>query len=257
LYFNDTYSITQNLNLSAGLRFDDYDDFGDALNPNIGVVYKLNEKVSFKTLYSHSFRAPSWIELTSNSTLQAEKSNSLEGGIIYKQNPQNTLRLNLYTSKIDDMISKDPTTRKYIQNSKNQFLGSEVEYIFIPDNQIELNFFASYIKAQDKDKKDLPDVANILASTSLTYETDSGFIFGSVLRYVSSPKRATNDTRDEIDESLIFDQTITYEYKDFTASFTIKDLFNNGTYYALPINRQRQDFYDGGREVMFNLGLDF
>jgi iron complex outermembrane receptor protein len=257
IYLNDTYALTQSLNISAGFRFDEYDDFGDALNPNVGLVYKLNKKITLKALYSHSFRAPSWVELTSNPTLQAEKSNSLEAGLIYKHNQQNTLRLNLYTSKIDDMISKDFTTRKYIQYSNSNFLGSEVEYIFIPNNQLELNIFASYIDAQDKNNVDLADVAHIIASTSISYETDNGFTFGSVLRYVSPSKRSSNDIRGDMQDSLVFDQSITYEYKDFTASLTIKDLFNNNTYYALPNNTQQQDFDDGGREVVFNIRLDF
>ncbi len=257
LYFNNTYNLSKKLNLSTGFRYDHYNDFGSALNPNLGLVYKINSQLSFKALYSHSYRAPSWIELTSNPILNAEKSNSLEIGTIYKANQQNTIRINAYSTKISDMITKSIITNEYIQTSQNDFLGVEFEYIFSPNNQLEFNFFASHVEAKNDDEKDLEGIANLLASTSITYELDSGFTFGSVLKYTSSPYRNTLDTRTKLPESFIFDQTISYEYKDFTASVIIKDLFNHGIYYALPKNNYKQDFDDGGREIMFNIELDF
>ena len=255
IYLNDNYSLLSNLELSAGIRYDHYSDFGDAYSPNLGLVYRLNEEIRFKALYSHAFRAPSWVELTSNPNLEAEKSNSIEAGVIFKQNQQNTLRLNFYTSKIEDMITKPAST--YIQNSHNHFLGSELEYIYLANNQTEINFLASYVKAEDENGNDLTDVANILASASLTYELDSGITFGSLLKYVSSSNRSSNDTRDQIAQSFIFDQTISYTYKDFTTSLVLKDLFDAGTYYALPQNSYAKDFDDGGRTIMLNASLEF
>ncbi len=256
IYLNNNYSVSSELDLSTGIRYDHYSDFGDAYSPNLGLVYRLNEKTRFKALYSHAFRAPSWVELTSNSNLEAEKSNSIEGGVIFKQNQQNVIRLNFYATKLKDMITKD-STGIYTQNLKNNFLGSEVEYIYSPNNQTELNFFASYIDAEDEDGNDLADVANILASTSLTYELNSGFTFGSLLKYISSSKRSNTDLREEMPYSLIFDQTISYTYKDFTSTFVLKDLFDAGTYYALPQNNYGNDFYDEGRTFLLNVALEF
>ncbi|NPA58941.1 MAG: TonB-dependent receptor [Epsilonproteobacteria bacterium] len=257
IYLNNTYSLTQNFNLSTGLRYDNYDDFGNTFNPNIGLVYKLNPEISFKALYSHSFRAPSWVELTSNPILKAEKSNSIEVGAIYKPNQQHTIRFNVYSTRINDMITKSITTQRYIQSSKNSFLGAEVEYIYTPNNQLEFNLFASHIEPESEDKIDLPNVANLLASASLTYQTSAGLNFGSVLRYTSSPNRDTGDYRTQLTDSFVFDQTISYEYKDFTIALNIKNLFNDSIYYPLPNSRNQQDFDDGGREFMLNLALDF
>ena len=86
VYLNDTYSVNENLDISAGLRYDYYNDIGNACSPTLGFVYRFNERVRIKGLYSHSFRAPSWIELTSNFDLNPETSDSFEMGIIFKQN---------------------------------------------------------------------------------------------------------------------------------------------------------------------------
>lgn len=259
LYLNNNYSFSSNFDISAGLRYDNYSDYGNSYSPNLGLVYRLTPEVRLKALYSHSFRAPSWIELTSNSSLEAETSDSLEMGIVFKANQNNILRFNLFASKIEDMIAKD-TAGQYVQNSENNFYGSEIEYIYSPNTKTELNFLASYIKAEDKDGNDLADVANILASTSLIYELDSHFTFGSLLQYVSSSKRSEVDsleTRDKMKDSLIFDQTISYAFKDFTASLIIKDLFDAGTYYALPRNANGTDFDDGGRKFLIKASMEF
>ncbi len=256
LYLNDKYSPISSIDISAGLRYDHYSDFGNSYAPNLGIVYRLNEEIRFKALYSHAFRAPSWVELTSNDTLEAEHADSIEAGIIFKKNQQNLLRVNFFVSKIKDMIAKD-LTGQYVQNTQNDFFGSELEYIYSPNNQTEFNFLASYIKAEDEDGNDLADIANILASTSLTYQLNSGFTFGSLLKYISSSKRSATDTRDDMPDSILFDQTISYTYKDFTASLIFKDLFDTGTYYALAKNPYEKDFDDKGRTIMLKASLEF
>lgn len=257
LYLNDNYSISSDIDLSAGFRYDHYSDFGNSYAPNIGLVYRITEKVKFKTLYSNAFRAPSWIELTSNSKLKAESSNSLETGFIYKQNQNNILRVNFYTTKINDMITKNPTTKKYVQNSTNDFLGSELEYIYSPNNQMEINLFTSYIKATDDNGNDLANIANILTSSSLVYELESGFTFGSLIKYISSSKRAIDDTRNNMDNSITLDQTISYSYKNFSTSLIIKDIFDSNRYYALEKNDYNIDFNDGGRVIALKASLEF
>ena len=261
LYLNDNYSVSSDFDISAGLRYDHYSDYGNSYSPNLGIVYRLNPEIRLKALYSHSFRAPSWVELTDVKLsgypdLEAETSDSIEMGIVFKPNPNNILRVNLFTSKIKNMIAKD-STGHYVQDSQNHFYGSEIEYIYSPNTKTELNFFASYIKAEDEDGNDLADVANILASTSLTYEFDSHFTFGSLLRYVSSSKRSSLDTREKMKDSLIFNQTISYAFKDFTASLIIKDLFDAGTNYALPRNNNDTDFDDDGRGFLIKASMEF
>jgi outer membrane receptor protein involved in Fe transport len=254
LYLNDNYILSSSLDISAGVRYDHYSDFGNSLSPTVGAVYRVTKKIKLKALYSHAFRAPSWVELTSNPNLQAEKSDSLEAGIIYKPNNEHIIRANFYTSKIDDMIIRSTT---YLQDSFNKFRGSELEYIYMPNNQIELNFFASYIDAKDKHDDALVDIANVLASTALIYDTSNGFSFGSLLKYVSSSKRSKTDTRDELPQSFIFDQTISYNFKNFTARLIVKDLFDNSTYYALPPSATNNDFNDGGRTLLLKAEMKF
>lgn len=256
IYLNDTYNLNSDIDISAGIRYDNYSDYGSSSSPNLGIVYRYNDKLSFKALYSHSFRAPSWIELTSNSELEAESSKSIETGLIYKPNFQNLLRINFYKSVIKDMIKKNKA-REYVQDTKNNFYGAELEYLYTPSSQVEMNFFASYINAKDHYKNDLPGVANIIASTTFNYKIGSSITLGSILKYVSKPEQPNGD---KMDDSITFDQSISYYFKDITTSLVIKDFFNAGTYYALPkndMNKYDQDFDDGGRKILIKLSMEF
>jgi len=257
VYLNDTYTLGTNTDITAGVRYDNYSDFGDSFSPSFGLVYRASEDIRLKVLYSHSYRAPSWIELTSNTTLKAEKSDSIEAGVIYKQNSISTLKVNIFASEIENMITQP--SKEYIQNKQAEFYGSELEYIFQTNKNLEFNLFASYINAKDEDGLDLPNVANILGTTSLTYSLDSGLSFGSLLKYVSSSKREVTDTRADKKSSLIFDETLSYAYHSISANFIIKDLFNRGSYYAMPLrsNTNSVDYYDGGRTFMLKLAWNF
>jgi len=253
IYLNDMYNISSSMDISAGLRFDDYSDSGDNYSPTIGMIYRATQDLKLKILYAHAFRAPSWIELTSNKDLEAEVSNSIEAGVIYKKSSDHILRLNFYHTNLDNMITK---VKKYIQEETTTFNGAELEYVYSYDKKLDLDLLASYIDARDVHDEVLPDVANILASASMIYDLDNGISFGSLLKYISSSKRSDTDTRDDFKSSLIFDETISYEFKDLTATFIIKDLFDQGTYYAMPQSRGN-DFYDTGRSFILKASMEF
>ena len=51
------------LALTGGLRYDNYSDVGDSLNPSAALVYSPIDKLSLKAIYGSAFRAPSMQEL--------------------------------------------------------------------------------------------------------------------------------------------------------------------------------------------------
>ncbi len=261
LFLSNNYNVNEILTLSAGARYENYSDFGDSLVPNLGAVVKVGDKIRVKATYSNSYRAPSWIELTSNENLNAEKAQTYELGFVYKQNSYNVFRINAYSTKIKGVIKK--IGRNYEQESENNFLGTEVEYLFSPNEQIEFSVNASHIDAKDKNGKKLVDIADTIVSSSFIYEFDSGITTGSTLKYLSSSKRAESDVRDDFDDSIIFNQTISYNLDKLTFSFVIKDLFNNGTKYPSLYSTlynaplYSNDYSDEGRTFLLKASLEF
>jgi iron complex outermembrane recepter protein len=49
---------TQRIDLSLAGRHDDYDDFGDTFNPQLGLVWSPNEQWTLRAAYAEAFRAP-------------------------------------------------------------------------------------------------------------------------------------------------------------------------------------------------------
>ena len=256
VYCNNTHHLTPSIDISAGLRYDNFSDYGDSLNPNLGAVYRYSDALIFKTLYSRAYRAPFWLELTSNADLKAEVSDTIEAGVILKHNLNNILRLNIYASKLDYMIKHD-ANRVYQNISKSKFLGSELEYTYTPNNQLQLSFLASYIDARDEHDNPLADVANIVSSASLTYSFDNGFTLGSLLQYLSASKRVQEDTREDFPSSLFFDQTLSYTFKTYHFYFTIKDLFDHKRSFAAPKGSYRDDFQAEGRAFLVKASVEF
>ena len=55
--------ITDELRMNAGIRYDDYEQFGGAVSPRAGLLYSPMESTHLKALYGKAFRAPSAYEL--------------------------------------------------------------------------------------------------------------------------------------------------------------------------------------------------
>lgn len=58
LYLQDEYRPSDRLGVTAGVRYDHYDSFGESVNPRLALVYGLDAATTLKLLYGQAFRAP-------------------------------------------------------------------------------------------------------------------------------------------------------------------------------------------------------
>ncbi|NQZ82010.1 MAG: TonB-dependent receptor [Colwellia sp.] len=58
--------VTKLVNLNLSIRYDHYSDFGDTLNPKLGITYRYSPDLIFRASAGTGFRAPSLYELFSN-----------------------------------------------------------------------------------------------------------------------------------------------------------------------------------------------
>ena len=65
-YADGRWEITKSLSLSAGVRWDRYDSFGDTVNPRAALIWKPREGATLKLLYGEAFRAPNIYQLDYN-----------------------------------------------------------------------------------------------------------------------------------------------------------------------------------------------
>lgn len=58
LYLQDEYRPSDRLGVTAGVRYDHYDSFGESVSPRLALVYGLAPATTVKLLYGEAFRAP-------------------------------------------------------------------------------------------------------------------------------------------------------------------------------------------------------
>lgn len=86
LYLQDEVTLTKNLSLNAGFRYDYYNHFDSSTDPRAALIYRPRTQTAFKFIYGEAFRAPNVYELyysiapnLPNPTLRPEKIRNLEG----------------------------------------------------------------------------------------------------------------------------------------------------------------------------------
>jgi iron complex outermembrane receptor protein len=131
LVAQDEWQIAADWQLTAGVRYDHYSDFGGTFNPRVALVWDINEKLTSKLLYGKAFRAPNFAEqftqnnpvILGNKNLKPETINTYEWAFSYRPISSLNTAVNVFYYQINDLISLVPDasgpTSSY-QNSGNQ-----------------------------------------------------------------------------------------------------------------------------------------
>lgn len=147
--------------ITAGLRYDDYSDFGSTLNPRVALVYQAHEDTSLKLLYGSAFKAPTQQQLylknnsisSGNPHLQAEEIQTYEA-IIIQGFASNSLSLSYFHSTMKDTIKREyvGSLLTYRNTQEQQYQGIEAELIsaFL-DNSLNTRIGVSHITDSDQD----------------------------------------------------------------------------------------------------------
>jgi len=130
LFAQDAWDISEKWQLTTGLRYDHYSDFGNTLNPRLALVWKPNEAWIAKLLYGRAFRAPAFRDLYNqnnpvalgNPNLDPETIETTELAFNYHVTKNFNLGLNLFSYKLTDAIrfTSDGEGNAQAQNSGNQ-----------------------------------------------------------------------------------------------------------------------------------------
>ncbi len=115
VYLQDEFQLSDNLILNAGVRHDNYSNFGGTTNPRLALIYSPTDKTSVKLLYGTAFRAPNNYEMfyhdgyytsADNPDLDPETITSYE--VVVEQYFSDNLRgvLTGFYNEIEDLISQ-------------------------------------------------------------------------------------------------------------------------------------------------------
>jgi iron complex outermembrane receptor protein len=173
LYLQDEWNITENIDLTVGVRHDQFTRFGGATNPRFGLVWRFIEDAHLKFLFATAFRAPNFREMflknnpliVGNTSLDPEKINTYEFEIGYDFTKHISGSMNFFFNRIRDIIVLEPlagsTKQKYQNKGGNRIKGVEAEIRASFGNDNDNYAYANYTfqKAEETSNRNrLPDV---------------------------------------------------------------------------------------------------
>lgn len=116
-FAQDEWALAQRWDLTAGLRYDHYSDFGATVNPRAALVWQATDTLTAKAMYGRAFRAPSFQELYNvnnptalgNRNLRPETIQTGELGLVWQPSSRVRTSVNLFRYEIRDLLGFVPT----------------------------------------------------------------------------------------------------------------------------------------------------
>lgn len=219
-FLQDIWQISNDWELTAGLRYDDYNDFGDTWNPRLALVWAARHDLTAKLLYGEAFRAPSFAEFRNqnnpvalgNSDLDPEEMETIELAFDYRPKDNLRLGLNLFSYEWDDIIrfTDSGGGTQTAQNIGSQD-GYGFEFEFDWKVSRTLNILGNYAHQQSEDKSTDEDAGHAPENqfyVRTDWEFKPGWHVSPQWNFVMDRKRVDGDTRSNIDDYDIFDMTL-------------------------------------------------
>jgi len=219
-YLQDTWAFAQNWEMTAGIRYDEYSDFGSTTNPRMALVWQMTPDMFGKLIYGRAFRAPSFRELygnyfgaaPGNPKLQPETIDTLELAFDYSARKNLHMALNLFTYKWQDAVRfiSDPISGlDSIQNAGKQTgHGFEVETRWLMTKNVSLLANYGYQHAVDENDRDpgfAPHQTGYLRTDWLVYPN---WYLNTQLNWIADRKRKFGDPRPALDDYTTVDLTL-------------------------------------------------
>lgn len=243
-FVQDEWNFRRDWTLTAGLRLDDYSDFGTTLNPRLALVWQTSYALTTKLLYGRAFRAPSFQELYAvnnpanigNGSLDPETIDTVELGLDWDAGRGVHAAANVFYYRMDDIIrfapDAPPQTSATAQNTgKQSGYGLEAELSWQATRRLRLSGNYGYQKSTDKEADDDVGFApSHLAYARADWTFTPQWSLSSQAVGVFDRKRAPGDIRSKVDDYVSFDLTLRGQKlfgDDWGMRLSARNLFNS------------------------------
>lgn len=221
LFLQDEWNFANDWELTAGVRYDHFSDFGDTINPRLALVWSTRYDLTSKFLYGRAFRAPSFAETRNinnpaflgNPNLDPETIETVELAFDYRPADRLHLALNLFHYWWDDIIRFVPDpgeTTSTAQNSGEQTgFGLELEADWKPSNIFRL--LGNYAYQQSTDEATGEDAGNAphhQVYLRAQWEFLPNWRLNPEVNWIIDRERPPGDNRSDIDDYSVVDLTL-------------------------------------------------
>ncbi len=248
VYLQDTWDLTDTINLTLGARHDQYSDFGGATSPRSGLTWAFMKDASLKFLYGEAFRAPSFLEMFTtnqpaiqgNEDLDPETIRTYELGLSYKFNKHVSSSVNYFFNDVKDLIvlrtlESAQNTSRYENFGDAHIQGVEMEtkIDITKGNYVFMNY--TFQSPEDDDGDDLPFVAKHKGNFGINVHYWK-YLNTNLSAFVSGPRsREEDDTRGDLPT-----------YTLLNLSVIGKEFFKTMEVYGTVYNLLDKDYSDPG-----------
>lgn len=243
-YFSlqDEWRLYRDLELTAGVRYDRYSDFGGTTNPRIALVWSATEDLTTKVMYGSAFRAPSFSEQRyqnnpvslGNPDLKPEHIDTLELSFNYRVSADLQSTLTLFQYVAEDMIEFVPdsggATTRTAQNARDQDgQGFEWEITWKPTPQWHLSANYAWQDARDKTtNKSIADAPGQQFMLNAAWDFLPLWQLQGQINWVADRERLMGDPRPNIDDYTLVNITLHREniLPSLDLAFSLRNAFD-------------------------------
>lgn len=238
----DEWRIYRDLELTAGVRYDRYSDFGGTTNPRMALVWSASENLTTKLMYGSAFRAPSFSEQryqnnpvsVGNPDLKPEHIDTLELSFNYRFNSGLQSTLTIFEYAAEDMIEFVPdaggASLRRAQNARDQDgKGFEWELSWKPAPQ--WHFSANYAFQDSRDKttdRPIVDAPGQQFMLNTIWEFLPQWQIHGQANWVADRERSVTDPRPAIDDYTLVNMTLRREniLPSLDLSFSLRNVLD-------------------------------
>lgn len=234
LLFQNEYYLTDSFITNFGLRYDDFSDFGDTLNPKVSLMYKISN-FNFRISYGEAFKAPSFTnmyshftrsagpvlyDISGNEDLKPEESKTYEFAVNYNKDNFD-FEIVHHRSKLDNLVnsytvSYNPATRTSYTSYKNideaTINGTEISSKYSFENGFGVNLAWEYLDTNDETTNNrLTGSAQTTLKMNLSYEINDLGVYLNLKKY--NNYFGTNESRVNVNSDYtVADLKVNYKF---------------------------------------------
>lgn len=201
----DEWGFAPNWELTGGVRYDNYSDFGETVNPRLALVWATSYNLTTKMLYGKAFRAPSFGELyyinnpsaAGDPNIHPETMDMYELAFDYRPTLDLSSVINTYKYRVDGLIDLISGQAKNTYNIGGYGLEADIAYKMSKNIKLLTNYAWQHSENTDTNEA-MANVPKQQASAGLRYQTTQSCAINTKAKWVSGRKRSQNDSRQNI-----------------------------------------------------------
>lgn len=204
-YVNVNHQFTDAFTVQGGVRYEDFDTFGEEVNWKFGARYNFKDSTVVRASVGTGFRAPTYFDLffpgSGNANLEAEESTSWEVAIERNLGDNHRLELVYFESDVDSLIGGFPTV-----NIPGESTANGIEASLHGEITSEISYEANYTWLERSFSGQPEQTANLSVNYKPTDKWNTGF----TVAYVDQ----RNFGAEDLDDYVKVDAYVNYQVTD-------------------------------------------